>query len=163
MTRHRHSDPIGSGVVGSCFQHTTDKIGPSFPKGFPVGGIGVGGARGLLVSRISSSSPGVHPVVQDRMLVRLGDVDEHAGEELQRVEELGLFVFGSGLIENAVAVLVEMAPLEGDGAANDIAAESFESLGVGGVEVDIIIDAKAAPAPGTEELDPFIRERVVFL
>ena len=96
-------------------------------------------------------------------MVRLGDVDEHAGEELERVEELGFSRFGSRLIENAVAVLVEMEPLEGDGAANDIAAESFESLGVGGVEVDIIIDAKAAPAPGTEELDPLIRERVVFL
>ena len=37
-----------------------------------------------------------------------------------------------------------MESLKGDGAANDIAAEGFESLGIGGVEEDIIVDAKAA-------------------
>jgi hypothetical protein len=97
------------------------------------------------------------------MLMGLRDVDERPGEEVERVEELGLSVFGSGLIENVVALFVVMEPLKGDGAANDIAAESFESLGVGGIEVDIIVDAKAASAPGPEELDAFVGEEVVFL
>jgi hypothetical protein len=105
------------------------------------------GDGGWSVSRIFSSSSGVVAVVQDRVLVRLGDVDEHAGEELERVEELGLGVFGFGLIEDIVALFVVVESLEGDGAPNDIATESFESLGIGGVEVDIIVDAKAAPAP----------------
>ena len=51
-------------------------MGPSFPEGFPLVGVGVVGARGLSVSRIFCSTPGVGTVVQDRMLVRLGDVDE---------------------------------------------------------------------------------------
>ena len=40
-----------------------------------------------------SCSSGVVTVVQDRMLVRLGNVDEHAGEKLERVEELGFSIF----------------------------------------------------------------------
>ena len=35
-------------------------------------------------------------------------------------------------------------------------------MGIGGIEVDIIIDAKAAPAPGTENFDAFVRENPVL-
>jgi hypothetical protein len=56
-----------------------------------------------------------------------------------------------------------MESLERDGAADDIAREDFKGLGVGGPEVDIIIDAKAAPAPRTEHMDAFVGEKVVFL
>jgi hypothetical protein len=39
------------------------------------------------------SSSGVVTVVQDGMLVGLGNVDEHRRDELERVEELGFSVF----------------------------------------------------------------------
>ena len=84
------------------------------------------------------------------MLVGLRNVDEHAGEEVERVilnGELGFSVFRFGLIEDVVALFVVMESSKGDGAPNDIAAEGFESLGIGGVEEDIIVDAKSAPAP----------------
>jgi len=146
------------------FEHTTEQVGPSSAKGFTLCGVELAVVGcGAILSGLLSSSSGIVPVVEDRMLMGLRDVDEHPGEEVERVEELGLSVFGSGLIENVVALFVVMEPLKGDGAANDIAAESFESLGVGGIEVDIIVDAKAASAPGTEELDAFVREEVVFL
>ncbi len=40
-----------------------------------------------------------------------------------------------------------MESLKGDGASDDIASEGFKGLGIGGIEVDIIINAKSAPAP----------------
>ena len=40
-----------------------------------------------------------------------------------------------------------MESLKGDGAADDIARKGFKGLGIGGIKVEIIIDAKAAPAP----------------
>ncbi len=40
-----------------------------------------------------------------------------------------------------------MESLKGDGAADDIAREGFKGLGIGGIEVDIMIDAKARIAP----------------
>ena len=43
-------------------------------------------------SGVFSSSSGVVAVVQDGMLVGLGNVDEHPGEELERVEELGFSI-----------------------------------------------------------------------
>ena len=44
----------------------------------------------------SSLSSGVVAVVQDGMLVGLGNVDEHPGEEFERVEELGFSIFDLG-------------------------------------------------------------------
>ncbi len=40
-----------------------------------------------------------------------------------------------------------MESLKGDGAADDIARKGFKGLGVGGIEVDVIVDAKSAEAP----------------
>jgi hypothetical protein len=145
------------------FEHTTDKIGRSFPQGFPLGGVGVVGGGGWSASRIFSSSSGVVPVVQDRVLVRLGDVDEHAGEELERVEELGFSRFGCRLIEDEFAFGVVVKSLKRDGASNDVSAEGFESLAIGGIEVEIIIDAKAASAPGTKEVHALVGEEALIV
>jgi hypothetical protein len=93
------------------------------------------------------------------MLVRLGDVDEHAGDKLERAEELGFSIFGSGLIEDEFAFCVVVKSLKRDGASNDVSAEGFESLGIGGIEVEIVIDAKAALAPGTQEVNALVREK----
>ena len=46
-----------------------------------------------IFSGMFSCASGVAAVVQDGMLIGLGNVDEHPGEELERVEELGLSVF----------------------------------------------------------------------
>ncbi len=79
------------------FEHTADQVGPSSPKSFTLGGVElfvvVGGS---FFSGVFSCSPGVVAVVQDRMLVGLRYVDEHAGEEVERVilnGELGFSVF----------------------------------------------------------------------
>ena len=113
------------------FEHTADPVGPSSAKGFTLGGVELAVVScGSILSGMFCSSSGVVPVVQDRVLVGLGNVDEHTGEEFERVEELGLGVFGFGLIEDIVALFVVVESLEGDGAPNDIATESFESLGI---------------------------------
>jgi len=39
VTRHRHTDPVGPGVVDSCFQHTADPVGPSSAEGFTLCGV----------------------------------------------------------------------------------------------------------------------------
>ncbi len=76
------------------FEHTTDQVGPSSAKGFTLGGVElVVVVVGSFFSGVFSCSPGVVAVVQDGMLVGLGDVDEHPGEELERVEELGFSIF----------------------------------------------------------------------
>ncbi len=79
------------------FEHTADQVGPSSAKGFTLSGVEfvVVRCRSFLSSMFSCSS-GVVAVVQDRMLVRLGNVDEHAGEELKRVEGLGFLFFDFG-------------------------------------------------------------------
>ncbi len=75
------------------FEHTADQVGPSSAKGFTLGGVElVVVGCGSFLSGMFSCSSGVVAVVQDRMLVRLGNVDEHAGEELERVEELGFSI-----------------------------------------------------------------------
>ncbi len=40
-----------------------------------------------------------------------------------------------------------MESLKGDGASDDIAREGFKGLGIGGMKVEIIIDAKAKVIP----------------
>ena len=40
-----------------------------------------------------------------------------------------------------------MESLKGDGASDDIAREGFDGLGIGGIEVDIIMNFKARMAP----------------
>lgn len=170
------------------FEHTTDKVRPSSPKVSTLGFVElVVLVVGTFRAEMFSSSSGIPSVVQDGMLVGLGivrirapskesdvagllrraahrkNVDEHASEKLERLEEPEFSVFGSGLIDNVVALVVVVESLKRDGASNDVAAECFEPLGIGGIEIDIIVDAKAAAAPRTEELDAFVGEKVVFL
>ena len=76
------------------FEHTADQVGPSSAKGCALSDVElVGVVCGLFLSGIFSTSSCVVAVVQDRMLARLGNVDEHAGEEFERVEEGGFSVF----------------------------------------------------------------------
>ncbi len=76
------------------FEHTADQVSPSSAKAFTLGGVElVVAGSGSFLSGVFSSSSGVVAVVKDRMLVRLGNVDEHPGEELKRVEELGSSIF----------------------------------------------------------------------
>ncbi len=65
------------------FEHTADQVGPSSAKGFTLSGVELVVVRcRSFLSGMFSCSSGVVAVVQDRMLVRLGNVDEHAGEEV---------------------------------------------------------------------------------
>ncbi len=84
---------LRTGRVG--LEHPTDQGGPSSSKGFTLGGVElVVVGCGSFLSGVFSSSSGVVAVVQDGMLVGLGNVDEHSGEELKRVEELGFSIVG---------------------------------------------------------------------
>lgn len=75
------------------FEHTADEVGPSSAKGFALCGVElvVAGCESFFSGMFCSS--GVVAVVQDGMLIGLGNVDEHSGEELERVEEPGLSIF----------------------------------------------------------------------
>jgi len=65
------------------FEHTADQVGPSSAKGFALSHVElVIVVCGSFLSGMFSTSSGVVAVVQDRMLFRLGNVDEHAGEEV---------------------------------------------------------------------------------
>ncbi len=76
------------------FEHTADQVGPSSAKGFTLGAVElVVVGCGSFFSGVFFGSPSVVAVVQDGMLVGLGNVDEHPGEEDERVEELGFSVF----------------------------------------------------------------------
>ena len=76
------------------FEHTAGQAGPSSTKGFAPGGVElVVVVCGSFFSGMFSTSSSVVAVVQDRVLVRLRNVDEHPGDELERVEELGFCVF----------------------------------------------------------------------
>ena len=76
------------------FEHTADPVGPSSAKGSALCGVElVVAGCGSFFSGMFSCASGVVAVVQDGMLIGLGNVDEHPGEELERVEELGLSVF----------------------------------------------------------------------
>ena len=72
----------------------SDQVGPSPSKGFALSDVElVVVGCGSFLSGVFSSSSGVVAVVQDRMLFRLGNVDEHTGEKVEGVEELGFSVF----------------------------------------------------------------------
>ena len=76
------------------FEHTAYQVGPSSPKGFAVDFVErVVVGCGSMLWDVFSSSSGVVPIVEDRMLLGLRDVDEHPGDELERVEELGFSIF----------------------------------------------------------------------
>ena len=79
---------------GVELEHTADEVGPSSAKGSALCGVElvVAGCGSFFLGMFSCSS-GVVAVVQDGMLIGLGNVDEHSGEELEGVEELGLSVF----------------------------------------------------------------------
>ena len=78
------------------FEHTADQVGPSSAKVTTLVGaelVVAVGCGSFLSGMLCCRSSGVVSVVQNRMLFRLGNVDEHAGEEVEGVEELGFSVF----------------------------------------------------------------------
>ena len=109
VTRHRHTDPVGPGVVDSCFQHPSNQIPPSPTKSLPVGG-----ARGFLVvfrlgvrsvrwpgewspSATTAKEIAVMTVIEDQVAPGLGDLGDDSSQELQRIDALhvGWHLFGS--------------------------------------------------------------------
>lgn len=83
-----------------------DKLGPSFAQSASLRGNFLG-AFGLVYGGVVASdflgtdAVGVSTVESDEMFVGLGDVDEHAGQELERIDELGIvdIVSRFGLID----------------------------------------------------------------
>jgi hypothetical protein len=88
---------------------------------------------------------GVGAIEVDEMLVGLRNVDEHAREELERLDQ-GLVVEvvpGSGFIHEQAGGLVESQAGEVDGSSHEIAGELVHAFGVCGIDVGVVVDAEA--------------------
>ncbi len=88
---------------------------------------------------------GVGAIEMDEMLVGLRDVDEHASEELEWVDQ-GIVVEvvpGCGFIHEQAGGRVESQAEEVDGSAHEITRQLVETLGVGGINGGVIVDAEA--------------------
>ncbi len=92
------------------------------------------------------------------MLVWLGEMDEEASDKLEWVEPLGVLVFGFGMVEEVVAFGVVMKSLKAHRTTNDIPGDRFERLGIGGIEVDGVVDAKTTSAPRTKQVHALVAE-----
>ena len=95
------------------------------------------------------STVGVGAIEMDEMLVGLRDVDEHAGEELEWVNQ-GIVIEvvpGSGFIHEQAGGLVETQAGKVDGSAHEIAGELVHAFGVGGIDSGVIVHAEAKVIP----------------
>ena len=93
---------------------TVNELGPSFAQSASLRGSildALGLVYGGLVGSdgLGTDAVGVSTVESDEMFVGLGDVDEHAGQELERIDELGI-VSRFGLIDEKRGVEIEAQP-----------------------------------------------------
>ena len=85
----------------------------------------------------------------DPVLVGLRDVNEHAGQELEGVDDTVVVVVmsGLGLVEDELGVWMIAKPGEVHRRAHQIAGKLVESLGVAGVDGGVVMNAEAGMAP----------------
>jgi len=98
---------------------------------------------------------GVGAIEMDEMLVGLRDVDEHAGEELEWVNQ-GIVIEvvpGSGFIHEQAGGLVEAQAGKVDGSAHEIAGELLHAFGVGRIDDGVVVDAVLEPFTTVGESD----------
>jgi len=91
-----------------------------------------------------ANAVGIGPIEVHEMLVGLGDVDEHAREELERLDQ-GIFVEvvpGSGFIHEQAGSLIESQSREVDGCSHEIAGELVHAFGVCGIDGGVVVDAE---------------------
>jgi hypothetical protein len=94
----------------------------------------------------------------DQVLVGLGDMDEDAGEKLERVDEslvVGLLSC-FGLVEEELGVLVIANAREVHRGPHEIACELVETRGVGGIDGGSVVNAKTRIPPRQEQVDALL-------
>jgi hypothetical protein len=76
------------------------------------------------------------------MFVGLGDVDEHAGQELERIDELGIVGIVSffGLIDEKRGVEIEAQPRQVDRCSHEITSEPVKAVGVMEIDRGLIVN-----------------------
>jgi hypothetical protein len=95
------------------------------------------------------------PVETDEVFDGLGDVDEDAGQKLERVDE-GLVVevlSGLGLVEEELGFLVIAKAGDVDRGPHEIAGELVEPLGVAGIDGGSVVNAETRIPPEQEKVD----------
>jgi hypothetical protein len=98
----------------------------------------------------------------DKVLAGLGDVDEDAGEKLERVDEgfIVEFMKSLGLVDEEPGIPVIAKPREVHRGPHQVAGELVESFGVGRVDDGSVVNAETGIAPGQEKLDALLGKEV---
>ncbi len=83
------------------------------------------------------------------MLVGLGDVDEHAGEKLQRIDRLDVvdLLSGFGLINKEAGFRMITKSRQINWGALQVASESMEPFGVVGIDRRVIVNVETKVIP----------------
>ena len=92
---------------------------------------------------------GVGAIEKDEMLVGLRDVDEHASEELEWVDQSIVVevVPVARFIHEQVGGLVEAQPRQVDGCSHEIARKLVHAFGVCGIDGGVIVHAETKVIP----------------
>jgi len=94
----------------------------------------------------------------DQVLFGLGDVDEHASQKLEGVDE-GLVIdllSCFGLVEEELGVSVIAKAGEVHRGPHEVARELVETLGVAGIDGGAVVNAETGIPPGQEQLDALL-------
>jgi hypothetical protein len=104
------------------------------------------------------------------MFSRLGDLREDAGEKLEDIESLTLGVRGEGVVVRSLCLIEEsfrargpVDSLQGEGTAQEVAADPFDTGSIGGPNGGGGIDRESAEAKRGEKLDTLVGEKAFFL
>jgi len=96
----------------------------------------------------------------DQVLVGFGDVDEDAGQKLERVDEGFVVLSGLGLVEEELGVAVIAKAGEVHRGPHQIAGQLVQTLGVGGIDGGSVVNAKPRIPPGQEQVDALLGDEV---
>jgi hypothetical protein len=96
------------------------------------------------------------------MFVGLGDVDEHAGQELERIDELGIVGIVScfGLVDEKRGVEIEAQPRQVDRSSHEITSEPVKALGVLWIDGGLIVNGEAGITPRKEQVDALLGDEL---
>ena len=98
----------------------------------------------------------------DEMLVGLGDVDEHTGEKLQRIDRLDVVDLLSGfwLINEEAGFGMIAKAGQVHWRSVQVASESMEPFGVVGIDRRVIMNVETRMAPRKQQVDALFGDEV---
>ena len=111
-----------------------------------------GGARAVCIG----------PIEMDEMLVGFGDVDEHAGEKLQRIDRLAVvdLLSGFGLINEEAGFGMIAKAGQVHWRSVQVASESMEPFGVVGIDGRVIMNVETRMSPRQKQVDALFGDEV---